>query len=85
MMAGMSGWEFRAAQLENPKLTEIPVVVLTAANTLSDGVHTLSDVEIIPKPFALDALLAVVERYAGGPVPERSPLSLLPSPLTLTR
>ena len=66
MMAGMSGWEFRAAQLENPKLTEIPVVVLTAANTLSDGVHTLSDVEIIPKPFALDALLAVVERYAGG-------------------
>ena len=66
MMAGMSGWEFRAAQLENPKLTEIPVVVLTAANTLSDGVHTLSDVEIIPKPFALDALLAVVERYAGA-------------------
>ena len=42
-------------------------MVLTAANTLSDGVHTLSDVEIIPKPFALDALLAVVERYAGGP------------------
>ena len=64
MMAGMSGWEFRAAQLENPKLTEIPVVVLTAANTLTDGVHTLSDVEVIPKPFALDALLAVVDRYA---------------------
>ena len=64
MMAGMSGWEFRAAQLRNAKLTGIPVVVLTAANTLTDGVHTLSDVEIIPKPFALDSLLAVVDRYA---------------------
>ena len=65
MMAGMSGWEFRAAQLGNPKLTSIPVVVLTAANSLTDGVHTLSNVEIMPKPFALDSLLAVVERYAG--------------------
>jgi len=67
MMAGMSGWEFRAAQLANPTLTGIPVVVLTASNALTDGVHTLSDVEIIPKPFQLDALLAVVERYAGVP------------------
>jgi CheY-like chemotaxis protein len=67
MMAGMSGWEFRAAQLDNPALSGIPVVVLTAANTLTDGVHTLSDVEIVGKPFALDSLLAVVERYASQP------------------
>jgi CheY-like chemotaxis protein len=65
MMAGMSGWEFRAAQLGNAKLTGIPVVVLTAANTLTNGVHTLSNVEIIPKPFELDFLLTVVDRYAG--------------------
>jgi CheY-like chemotaxis protein len=65
MMAGMSGWEFRAAQLENPRLTPIPVVVLTAANTLSDGIHTLSDLEILEKPFELDTLLAVVGRYAA--------------------
>ena len=66
MMAGMSGWEFRAAQLGNAKLTGIPVVVLTAAHTLTDGVHPLSDVEIIPKPFALDSLLAIVDRYAAA-------------------
>jgi CheY-like chemotaxis protein len=65
MMAGMSGWEFRAAQLANTRLNPIPVVVLTAANTLSDGVHTVSDVEIVAKPFALDELLAVVDRYAN--------------------
>jgi CheY-like chemotaxis protein len=65
MMAGMSGWEFRANQLRNPKLTAIPVVVLTAANTLSDGSQTLSDVEILEKPFPLDTLLNVVGRYAA--------------------
>jgi CheY-like chemotaxis protein len=62
MMAGMSGWEFRAAQLADTRLNPIPVVVLTAANTLSDG--TVSDVEIVGKPFALDELLEVVGRYA---------------------
>jgi CheY-like chemotaxis protein len=65
MMAGMSGWEFRAAQLENPTIRGIPVVVLTAANTLTDGAHTLTDVEVVGKPFALDTLMAVVERHAG--------------------
>ena len=63
MMADMSGWEFRAAQLASPRLASIPVVVLTAATTLSDGTHTLSDVECLSKPFELDALLALVSRY----------------------
>ena len=63
MMPGMSGWEFRAAQLENATLASIPVVVVTAANALSDGVHSLSDLEILRKPFDLEALLAVVDRY----------------------
>jgi CheY-like chemotaxis protein len=67
MMAGMSGWEFRAAQLQNPAISGIPVAVLTAANTLTDGVHTLADVEVIGKPFALDTLVALVERYAPQP------------------
>ena len=65
MMAGMSGWEFRAVQLASTRLHPIPVVVLTAANTLTDGNHILSDVEIVAKPFALDDLLAVVGRYAN--------------------
>jgi CheY-like chemotaxis protein len=64
MMAGMSGWDFRAAQLENPQLTSIPVVVMTAADTLSDGDRALADLEVLAKPFELDALLALVGRYA---------------------
>jgi CheY-like chemotaxis protein len=66
MMPGMSGWEFRAAQLSNPRLTTIPVVVVTAANTLTDGARTLSDVETLHKPFELDTLLTVVDRYAAA-------------------
>ena len=67
MMPGMSGWEFRAAQLENPTLALIPVVVVTAAGKLSDGAHTLSNVEILYKPFTLEILLPVVARYAAEP------------------
>ena len=66
MMPGMSGWEFRAAQLGNAKLAPIPVVVVTAANVLNDGVRSLSDVEILRKPFELDTLLTVVDRYAAA-------------------
>ena len=67
MMPGMSGWEFRTAQLENPTLALIPVVVMTAAVNLSDTVRTLSSVEFLHKPFALEILLPVVARYAGAP------------------
>ena len=66
MMPGMSGWEFRAAQLENPTLALIPVVVVTAAGHLSDGDRTLSCVEALAKPFALEIILPVVARYAAA-------------------
>ena len=66
MMAGMSGWEFRAAQLANPRLAPIPVVVLTAASTLDDDACRLTDLEVVEKPFALDVLLQVVARHAGA-------------------
>ena len=67
MMPGMSGWEFRAAQLENPTMALIPVVVVTAAGNLSDGAGTLSSVEVLYKPFALEILLPTVARYAAAP------------------
>ena len=62
----MSGWEFRAAQLSNPRLTTIPVVVVTAANILTNGARTLPDVETLRKPFELDTLLTLVDRYAAA-------------------
>jgi len=64
MMPGMSGLEFRAAQLDDPRLAEIPVAVVTAAASLTDGDRTMSNVETLRKPFALDAALTLVGRYA---------------------
>ena len=66
MMPGMSGWEFRAAQLSNPTLALIPVAVLTAASSMTDSGRTLSNVETLHKPFAMDTALALVGRYAGA-------------------
>jgi CheY-like chemotaxis protein len=63
MMPGMSGWEFRAAQLGNPELALIPVAVLTAASSMTDSGRTLSNVETLRKPFALDTALTLVGRY----------------------
>jgi CheY-like chemotaxis protein len=75
MMPGMSGWEFRTAQLENPTLALIPVVVVTAAGISSDGARTLSGVEVLHKPFALETLLPVVARYAAAPRAHSGPLA----------
>ncbi len=60
-MPVMDGTAFLAAyrQLPGP---HAPVVALTAA-----GRPTIEGVDgVLAKPFALDDLLAVVERYAGG-------------------
>ena len=60
MMPRMSGWEFRAAQMVDPKLAGIPVVVMTASSTLSGGAV---DVEVLFKPVPYQTLLETVARY----------------------
>jgi len=40
---------------------------VTAAGHLSDAARTLSSVEVLHKPFALEILLPVVARYAAAP------------------
>jgi CheY-like chemotaxis protein len=60
MMPGMTGWEFRAAQLRDPAIAGIPVVVVSAL-----GRDTRIDATgFLPKPFSLDALVEVVRRAA---------------------
>ena len=70
MMPGMSGWEFRAAQLGNAKLARIPVVVVTAATSVRVEGPTLGDVAVVHKPFALDTLLPVVAQHADAVRPD---------------
>jgi CheY-like chemotaxis protein len=57
----MSGWDFRAAQLRDPDLARIPVVVL------SSSPREVSADRRLPKPSALDDVLRAVAEVAGAP------------------
>jgi adenylate cyclase len=63
MMPVMDGWQFRAAQREDPQLSAIPVVVLTAVPHALNAAASLDAAEILLKPVDLPLLLDTVERY----------------------
>ncbi len=59
----MDGWELREAQLEDPRLATIPVVVISAAADVL--IEPLDAVQVIKKPLDLQHLLSIVARYCG--------------------
>lgn len=65
MMPVMNGWEFRRAQLADPALANIPVVVLSAS-----APDSCRPDRYLPKPFSVERLLAVLdELVAKAPLP----------------
>jgi CheY-like chemotaxis protein len=62
MMPVMDGWEFREAQLHDPEISSIPVVVLSAVK--DDDVPAERH---FSKPCDLDDLLDTVWEFTGGP------------------
>ena len=64
MMPIMNGWEFRSEQLRDPKLSSIPVVIMTADGRAADKARTLH-ADYLRKPIHLDALLELVSDYCG--------------------
>ena len=62
MMPGMNGWEFRAAQRNDPELSDIPVIVLSALGRVAG----MDAAGFIQKPFDLDDLLSAIRRHALG-------------------
>ena len=60
MMPGMNGWEFRAVQKDDPELSRIPVIVLSALGRVAG----MDAAGYIQKPFELDELISAVRRYA---------------------
>jgi CheY-like chemotaxis protein len=59
-MPVMDGRQFRAAQLADPALAEIPVVLISA----TDAGEVPADARV-PKPIDVDALLAAVSRLTA--------------------
>lgn len=60
MMPRMNGWEFRAAQKDDPELSGIPVIVVSALGRVAG----LDAADFIQKPFELEELLTVVRQHA---------------------
>ena len=64
MMPVMNGWEFRDELEHDPRLRDVPVVVISAAT--GDLVSNTSAAAFIPKPVDMDRLLDVVCDFCDG-------------------
>jgi CheY-like chemotaxis protein len=65
MMPVMDGRQFRVAQLGDPGLAAIPVVVLSAHSRVSEKAAELGAAAYLRKPIEIDSLLDLVDRYGG--------------------
>lgn len=63
MMPVMNGWEFLRAQKADPRLSSIPVIVVTAASD-QDARQAPASL-VLKKPFELRSLIRAVQAHAG--------------------
>jgi CheY-like chemotaxis protein len=69
LMHGMDGWDFRHEQLKDDALKDIPVVVITAAGFSETSVKAqFGDIDFVPKPPSVQALLDAIRRRCGEPI-----------------
>ena len=65
MMPEMDGWRFRHHQLSQPRLADIPTVIVTGASLAGIADEQLKAAEYLAKPVRRDNLIRVVEKYCG--------------------
>jgi CheY-like chemotaxis protein len=63
MMPILDGAGFRKIQLEDPSISSIPVVLMSAGRFSDDIVELLSLQAIVNKPIDLDVLIAIVGKH----------------------
>jgi CheY-like chemotaxis protein len=61
MMPQMNGYEFREAQLQDPRIANIPTIILSAAGKY-ENIEKLNFKECLKKPLDLETLIDVVKR-----------------------
>lgn len=66
-MPVMSGEEFNRERIADPRLAEIPTILMTAADRLKERAANLDITGAISKPIELDELLKIVSSYCGAP------------------
>jgi two-component system response regulator MprA len=69
MMPRMDGWDFRHAQLNDPLLKDLPVIIITAAGFSEKSIKTqFGDIELVHKPPPERELLDAIKRRCGEPI-----------------
>ena len=63
MMPVMDGFEFRKAQLADPQIADIPVIVCSGHQDPKSSAERLGVAAYIEKPFDFDALLDMVHKH----------------------
>jgi CheY-like chemotaxis protein len=63
MMPEMSGWQVISALRSTQQTRAVPVVLLSARRDLAETAGDLKVAAYLEKPFDLDALLDIVQRY----------------------
>jgi twitching motility two-component system response regulator PilH len=62
-MHGTNGWDFRTAQLSDPRLAAVPIVVCSGDGRLAEKGEALGIVDQLPKPIDQKALLRLVTHH----------------------
>lgn len=64
-MPRFGGKEFRRAQLSDPHVSGVPVVIMSGAADLEQRAHALDAVAVLRKPIDLETLMNLVKRYCA--------------------
>lgn len=62
MMPGMNGYAFRAAQLADPALADIPVIVMSGGGSVPAAAAQLAAAGYLVKPFELHDVAVALDR-----------------------
>jgi CheY-like chemotaxis protein len=62
-MPNLDGYGFRAQQLADPALADIPVVLCSSEGDLSEHARAIGSVAILRKPFHLPEIVSVVSMH----------------------
>ncbi len=66
MMPGLSGWEFRQIQKQDPQLASIPVAIVSADHDVGTKASSLGAEGYLAKPIDFGALMSLVGRYCAA-------------------
>jgi CheY-like chemotaxis protein len=71
LLGGASGWEIVTLARADARLADIPIIVCSAdvngLRSRAAELETIGNVHLLPKPFGIEEMTALVERLIGQP------------------